>query len=54
MSAQRDAANQALVRNVSDEIAVLAAHFAGARQTEWAFFCERGDAGCAEEVPVWS
>jgi hypothetical protein len=53
MSAKRDGENQALVRNVNLDIAVLTAHFAGAGQTEWAFFCECGDAGCAEKVPVW-
>jgi hypothetical protein len=53
MSAKRDAENQALVRNVNDDVAVLAAHCAGNPLTEWAFFCKCGDPSCAEKVPVW-
>jgi hypothetical protein len=45
MSAERDAEHHALVRNVSDDSADLAAHVAGAGHTEWASFCGRRDTG---------
>jgi hypothetical protein len=53
MSAQRNAENQAVFRTVNENIADLSdTLFAGDGQTEWEFFCECGDAGCAERMVV--